>query len=69
MITVPEYRLLTLPERYLADCRVTEWRGGTYRDMAKLAAAREADLADCNAQLREAREFQRREAERMSVGW
>lgn len=66
-VVVTEYELLTLPERYLSDCRVSEWQGGTYRDVGKLAASRRVDLDDCNAQLREAREFQRREAEKHRV--
>lgn len=63
-VIVTEYRFLDLPERYLADCPITEWQGGTYRDATKLAAARRVDLEICNAQLREAREFQRQEAEK-----
>lgn len=57
-VVVPEYRTVDLPERFLAECRITEWQGGTYRDVAKLAAARRVDLEVCNAQLLEARRFQ-----------
>lgn len=64
-IVVTETRFVELPERFLLDCSVTEWTdGGTFRDLAKLAAARRVDLTVCNAQLREAREFQRSEAEK-----
>src|SRR5690625_7130593 len=49
-VVVPEYRTVDLPERFLAECRITEWRGGTFRDVAKLAAARRVDLEVCNAQ-------------------
>src|SRR5690625_5949277 len=55
-VVVPEYRTVDLPERFLAECRITEWRGGTFRDVAKLAAARRVDLEVCNAQMREARD-------------
>lgn len=64
-IVVTETRFVDLPERFLLDCAITEWvDGGSFRDLAKLAAARGVDLAVCNAQLREAREFQREEAEK-----
>src|SRR5690625_6967993 len=56
-VVVPEYRTVDLPERFLAECRITEWRGGAFRDVAKLAAARRVDLEGCNAQMREARRF------------
>lgn len=63
-VTVTEYRYADLPERFLAECPVTVWsEGGSYRDLGKLAAARRVDLDLCNAQLQEAREFQKREAE------
>src|SRR5690625_4382856 len=57
-VVVPEYRTVDLPERFLAECRITEWRGGTFRDVAKLAAARRVDLEGCNARMREARRLQ-----------
>lgn len=63
-VIVTEYRYLDLPERFLADCPITEWSGGTYRDLGGLAAARRVDLEICNAQIREGREFQRQEAEK-----
>lgn len=63
-VVITEYRYQALPEAFLLDCPGTEWRGGTYRDLSKLAAARGADLDACNARLREARGFQAREAEK-----
>lgn len=63
-----EYVYVDLPARYLADCPATPWvEGGTYRQLGKLAASLRADLNICNAQLREARDFQREEAAKRAV--
>lgn len=56
-----EYQPVYLPDRFLIDCPVPQWEpGGTYGDVARLAARRKAALADCNLQLRSAREYQAR---------
>src|SRR5690625_6651470 len=54
-VVVPEYRTVDLPERFLAECRITEWRGGTFRGVAKVAAARRDALEGGHAQRREER--------------
>lgn len=48
-----------IPDALLQDCPGVEWAGGSYRQLAELALAREAALRDCNDQLREARAYQR----------
>ena len=59
--TKTEYRQVYLPDRFLVDCPVPQWvPGGTYEDVAKLAARRGAALESCNRQLRSAREYQER---------
>ena len=59
--TKTEYRQVYLPDRFLVDCPVPGWEpGGSFGDVAKLAARRKAALADCNLQLRSAREYQER---------
>src|SRR5690625_7603212 len=66
-VVVPEYRTVDLPERFLAECRITEWRGGTFRGVGKRAAARRVALEGWHAQMRGARRFQgKRESERES---
>ena len=49
-----------IPESLLTDCRVPEWKGKTYRDLAVLAEQRLTALEDCNAQLGEVRKYQSR---------
>lgn len=55
---VTEYRPVPLPGRFLEPCPEPEWGGGTFADLALLAAERAEALATCNRQLRAAREFQ-----------
>lgn len=57
-VTKVEYQQVYLPDRFLLDCSAPEWGGGTYRDVAALAARRGAALESCNRQLRSAREYQ-----------
>ncbi len=55
---VTEYRQVPLPSRFLEPCPEPGWNGGTFADLALLAAERAEALAACNRQLRAAREFQ-----------
>src|SRR5690625_7855741 len=48
-VVVPEYRTVDLPERFLAECRITEWRGGAFRGGGQPGAARRVDLEGCHA--------------------
>lgn len=59
IVTKTEYKPVHMPERFLMDCPVPEWKpGGTYRGVAELAIRRKAALEKCNLQLKAAREFQ-----------
>ena len=60
VITNTVYQPVYLPDRFLIDCPVPEWAGGTYREVGKLAVRRKTALEDCNAQLQAAREYQQR---------
>lgn len=68
-VTVTEYRYRDLPERFLAECQISDWNAfsGTFRDLGKLAAARRVDLEICNEQLQEARDFQAVERAKSAV--
>lgn len=59
-VYVTKYQQVYLPDRFLVDCPVPEWTdGGTYEDLARLAARRKAALTECNLQLLSGREYQR----------
>lgn len=58
-LSVTKYVNVYLPDRFLTDCpKTARVPGGTYRQAGALAAARGTDIDNCNAQLREAKQYQ-----------
>lgn len=55
---ITEYRQVYLPDSLLAGCPGVEWPGGTYRELAALAAERKSRLKDCDDRFAAARKYQ-----------
>lgn len=56
--TVTVYQQIYIPDSMLSGCPDVVWDGGTYRDMAGLAARRGTALQDCDARFTAARKYQ-----------
>lgn len=58
VITTTEYQQVYLPDRFLRECPVPQWGGGTYRQIGAHAKRIKTALENCNLQLQQGREYQ-----------